>query len=147
MYRGGRPGPLARVLNSIAAGQFGAGVLSRRIDCVLIVTGRRSGRDIRVPVVVAEHMGHRYLVSMLGEDAAWVRNVRHAGGQACLRRRRTEPVRLVEVPTAERAPILARYLAVAPGARPHFPIDRRAHVTEFAAVAARYPVFRVVSSP
>ncbi|MBF0660471.1 MAG: nitroreductase family deazaflavin-dependent oxidoreductase, partial [Rhodococcus sp.] len=50
---------------------------------------------------------------------------------------------LEEIAPSERAPILRRYLDIAPGARPHFPIDRRATPAEFAAVADRYPVFRI----
>ena len=42
-----------------------------------------------------------------------------------------------------RAPILRRYLQVAPGARPHIPLDRRAPLAEFERIAALYPVFRV----
>jgi len=36
-----------------------------------------------------------------------------------------------------------RYLALAPGARPHIPVDRNAPVEEFEEVAARIPVFRI----
>lgn len=53
-------------------------------------------------------------------------------------------VTLEEVPVAERAPILKRYLALAPGARAHIPVDRRAPVAEFEPIADSYPVFRIV---
>jgi hypothetical protein len=43
-----------------------------------------------------------------------------------------------------RAPILRRYLALAPGARPHVPVDRRASLEQFARVAGAFPVFRIV---
>ena len=99
------------------------------------------------PVVVADWQGERYLVSMLGEGANWVRNVRAAGGRAVLRRRGREAVLLEEVDPAERAPILRRYLQLAPGARPHIPVDRRAPLAEFERIADRYPVFRVVPAP
>ena len=130
-------------MNTVAAWQFAAGLLRWR-DATLQVRGRTSGKTIAVPVVIADHDGERYLVSMLGEDANWVRNVKHAGGRAALKRRRVEQVSLVAVPPAERAPILKRYLAVAPGARPHFPVDRHAALTDFAAIAADYPVFHIV---
>jgi hypothetical protein len=39
---------------------------------------------VRLPVVIAEHDGERFLVSMLGE-ANWVHNVHAAGGRAVLR--------------------------------------------------------------
>lgn len=144
MYRGNRPGGVARVLNAIAAWQFGAGV-SRRCDATLLVRGRVSGRTVAVPVVVADYRDERYLVSMLGQDANWVRNVRQADGRAALKRRTVEDVSLIEVPPGERAPILKRYLTLAPGARPHVPVDRHAPVEQFAAIAGDYPVFRVAS--
>ncbi|HLV57348.1 MAG TPA: nitroreductase family deazaflavin-dependent oxidoreductase [Natronosporangium sp.] len=145
MYRGERPNPLARLLNAITAVQFSHGILVSRRWATLEVTGRRSGRTISAPVVVADWQGERYLVSMLGERANWVRNVRAAGGRAVLRRRGREAVRLEEVDPSERAPILRRYLQLAPGARPHIPVDRRAPLAEFERVADRYPVFRVVT--
>jgi hypothetical protein len=81
---------------------------------------------------------------MLGKDANWVRNVRAAGGRAVLRRGGREQVRLEEVEPGDRAPILRRYLAVAPGARPHLPVDRRAPLAEFDRIAGQYPVFRII---
>jgi hypothetical protein len=143
MYRGDRPGGLARFMNTVAAWQFSSGLLSRSRDTTLLVEGRTSGTLVAVPVVIADYDGARYLVSMLGENANWVRNVRHARGRAALRRRGVEHVSLVDVPAAERAPILRRYLAVAPGARPHIPVDRHAALAEFAEIAADYPVFRI----
>lgn len=69
--------------------------------------------------------------------------MRAAGGDAVLRHGRGEPVHLVDVPMNERPPILRRYLADAPGARPHIPVDRRAPQEAFEAIATDYPVFRV----
>lgn len=88
--------------------------------------------------------GERYLVSMLGNEAAWVRNVRAAKGEAVLRHGRTEGVRLMPVEVGQRPPILKRYLQLAPGARPHIPVDKDAPLEAFAAVAAYFPVFRVL---
>lgn len=96
-----------------------------------------------LPVVVADYEGAEYLVSMLGDAAGWVRNVRAAHGKAVLLRRGGHPVRLVEVPADERSVILRRYLEVAPGARPHIPVPRTASLSEFQQVAHRYPVFRI----
>ncbi|WP_240777610.1 nitroreductase/quinone reductase family protein [Nonomuraea basaltis] len=113
----------------------------------LEVVGRRSGRVISFPLVVADYQRERYLVAMLGENANWVRNVRAAKGRAVLRHGRRETVRLEEVEPAVRAPILRRYLAMAPGARPHIPVDRHAPSQDFERIAARVPVFRVTASP
>jgi hypothetical protein len=143
MYRGGRPNRVARLLNSMSAVQFGAGILAPQICVTLAVPGRRSGRIVTCPLVVVEHDGQRYLVGMLGSRTNWVRNVRAAGGRAELRHRGHEVVRLVEIPPADRPPILRHYLAVAPGARPHFPIGPDAPLAAFSDIAAEYPVFRV----
>jgi deazaflavin-dependent oxidoreductase (nitroreductase family) len=143
MYRTGRPGILARVMNRISAVQFSAGVLSPARAKTLEVPGRRTGRLVSFPVVVAEYQGEWYLVSMLGKDANWVLNVRAAGGRAVLRRRGRDQVHLEEVEPGDRAPILRRYLAVAPGARPHLPVDRHAPLEEFERIADQYPVFRI----
>jgi deazaflavin-dependent oxidoreductase (nitroreductase family) len=143
LYRSGRPGALARVMNRISAILFSAGILSPVQAATLEVPGRRTGRTISFPVAVADYQGGRYLVSMLGNDANWVRNVRAADGRAVLRRRGREEVRLVEVEPGDRAPILRRYLEVAPGARPHLPVDRHAPLAEFERIADQFPVFRI----
>jgi len=143
MYRGGRPGRLARALNRLSALQFGSGFLASRDWISLEVTGRRSGRTVACPLVVTHYQGERYLVSMLGRNANWVANVRAADGDVVLRHRRRERVHLVEMAPGDRAPILRRFLAVAPGARPHLPVDRHAPIADFEPIAADYPVFRV----
>lgn len=144
MYRKGRPGLVARVANRLAAILFSRGLFGERGAATLEVTGRHSGRAITFPVVVAEYLGESYLVSMLGNDASWARNVRAAGGRAALLRGGREEVRLEEVPAAERAPILKQYLASAPGARPHLPVDWRAPLEDFEGIAAEFPAFRIV---
>lgn len=148
LYVGGRPTGLARVLNRGQAALHSAGIWPKRL-ATLEVVGRRSGRRISLPVVIADYKGERYLVAMLGERAAWVANARAAAGRAVLRHGKREEVRLEEIAPGQRAPILRRYLAVAPGARAHFPVDRRAPLSEFEAIAPQYPVFRVrrVTSP
>ena len=123
------------------------GGLSPSRGISLQVRGRQSGKPASLPVVVADREGSRYLVSMLGSGANWVRNVRAAGGQATVVRRGRHPVRLVGVPVDQRAPILRRYLDVAPGARPHIPVSRKAPVEEFERIAAQFPVFRIDDRP
>ena len=144
LYRGGRAGRVARSLNRGQALLHAAGVWPKRL-AALEVRGRRTGRRITLPVVIADHEGERYLVAMLGEGASWVANVRADEGRAVLRHGRREEVRLEEVQSDARAPILRRYLAVAPGARAHFPIERDAPLSDFEAIAERYPVFRIRS--
>ena len=105
MYRGGRPNRLARIMNRISALVFARGV-ARDYLVTLEVTGRRSGRRISLPLVMAVMDGQRYLVSMLGEKAAWVQNVRAENGKAILEHGRREEVRLEEIPIEQRAPVL-----------------------------------------
>jgi hypothetical protein len=93
---------------------------------------------------MADWDGRWYLVSMLGEDCNWVRNVRAASGRAVLRRRRPVACQLAEVPAAERPEIIRRYLQKVPGGRPHIPVSKDAPLPEFAAISPRYPVFRVI---
>jgi len=111
----------------------------------LEVQGRRSGRKIALPLVMVSIAGERYLVSMLGADVNWVRNVRAAGGRVTLRHGRREEVHLEEVPVGQRAPVLQAYLRCAPGARPHIPLDKDSPLSEFARIAPQLPVFRVRS--
>jgi len=141
-YRGRRPNRVAAVLNRFWAILSSAGLWPSRM-ATLEVPGRRSGRPVSFPMVLAEYQGDRYLVAMLGERANWVGNVRAAHGRAVLRHGRSESVRLEEVAPRDRAPIIRRYLQVAPGARPHIPVDRRSPLADFERIADRYPVFRV----
>jgi hypothetical protein len=144
LYRGGRPNILAKIANRFWATLHSMGIAPNYM-VTLEVVGRRSGRTISFPLAMAVLGGERYLVSMLGESASWVQNVRSAGGQVTLRHGRSEPVRLEEIPVELRAPILKVYLGRAPGARPHIPVDKDAPLEEFEKIAAQFPVFRVMA--
>jgi deazaflavin-dependent oxidoreductase (nitroreductase family) len=142
LYRGQRPNWIAKIMNSAGAVVASSGVASNWF-VTLEVTGRKSGRTIALPVVIAIVDEQRYLVSMLGEDAQWVRNVRAADGRAIVRSGGRKAIQLEEVPIDQRAPILRAYLRVAPGARPHVPVNKDAPLAEFQKIAAAYPVFRI----
>ena len=144
LYRGQRPNRLAKILNRVWAAVGASGIASTYL-VTLEVRGRKSGRVITLPLVVARVDGQRYLVSMLGENVAWVRNVRAAGGKAVLRHSGREEIRLEEVPPGQRTPVLKAYLNRAPGARPHIPVDKDAPLSEFEKIAAGIPVFRVLA--
>ena len=113
LYRGGRPNRLARALNRGWATVHSAGLWPSLL-ATLEVPGRRTGRIVSSPVVVADYGGDRYLVAMLGENANWARNVRAAGGRVLLRHGHKDTVILREVEPDARAPILRRYLSRAP---------------------------------
>ncbi len=141
MYAGGRGNATARRYARFWNALFRLGLLPRRW-VTLEVRGRKSGRLTRFPLGMADLDGQWYLVSMLG-DCNWVRNVRAAQGRAVLRRRRSRPVLLEEIPVPERPAVIKRYLEKAPGGRPHIRVDRRQPVAAFETVAAGCPVFRV----
>jgi glyoxylase-like metal-dependent hydrolase (beta-lactamase superfamily II) len=121
----------------------------------LEVPGRRSGIIRRTNLVLAQHHGQRYLVSLTGESE-WVRNVRAAGGRVVLQRggvRRA--VRLVEVPVRDRPPVIRSYVLRAgrrPGtrqvereAKAIFGVGEDLALDEIAGKADRFPVFRVTA--
>lgn len=145
LYKGGRPGLLARVLNRGFAFLHASG-LGPDEWVTLEVVGRRSGRTISFPLAMVVLDGDRYVVSMLGRDVAWVRNVKAAGGHAVLRHGRREQVRLEELPIEKRAPVLKAYLQRAPGARPHIPVDKDAPLAEFETISEQIPVFSVLAA-
>lgn len=147
LYAGGRPGRVMRAWNRLDAILYRLPLLRRAHVGVLVVRGRSTGRPISVPVAVADHDGELYLVSMLGSDAGWVRNVRAASGRARLHCHGQErDIVLDGVPPAMRAPILRRYVAIAPGARPHIGLGPDAPLEEFRERAERFPVFRVAEA-
>ena len=115
LYRGQRPNWIARILNRARAAVGSSGIASNYL-VTLEVTGRKSGRTISLPVLMAIVDGQRYLVSMLGENVNWVQNVRAAGGRAALRSGGREEVQLVNEPLL-RAPDVKKE----PGFRSCFP--------------------------
>ena len=144
LYRGQRPGWIAKILNRMWANAASKNVMPNGL-VALEVIGRKSGRVVSFPLVVTVIDGQRYVASMLGDNTQWVRNVRAAGGKAVLRSGGCENVLLEEIPANERAPLLKAYLHAAPGARPHVPVDMNAPIVEFENIVADYPVFRVTS--
>jgi glyoxylase-like metal-dependent hydrolase (beta-lactamase superfamily II) len=127
--------------------------LSPRYVVTLEVPGRRSGVIRRTNVVLAEQDGTGYLVSLTGESA-WVRNVRAAGGRVVLGRRgQRRSATLVEIATHDRAPVIRAWLlragrrpgsgAVSREARANFGLGPDLDLADIAAIADRFPVFRV----
>lgn len=144
-YRGGRPNRVARVLDRGTSALYARGIAPNYL-ITLEVVGRRSGRIVALPLVMAVVEGERYLVSMLGENTNWVRNVRAAEGEVTIHHGRREEVRLEEVAVDGRAPVLKAYLQRAPNARAHLPVDKDAPLAEFERAAHRFPVWRLTPS-
>jgi len=113
----------------------------------LQVKDRESGLLHATVLVAATYRGQRYVVSMLGNDAQWVQNVRAAGGKAFIKRGRSHPVLLAEIPSEERPPILKAWCQVATSGRRHLPISHQAPIAAFEAIASDYPAFRIDPVP
>ena len=141
-YRNWRPTRMGRLVNRLAGWMSIVG-LAPKEQAVLELRGRTSGQPRSLPVVVATVEGNQYLVSMLGRESNWVKNVEAAHGNAILRQGRPHRVHLVSVPPAERAPILREYVRVATSGRHHFPVAVGAPLPEFQTIAERYPVYRI----
>jgi deazaflavin-dependent oxidoreductase (nitroreductase family) len=115
---------------------------------VLEVPGRKSGKPRRTPVNLLAFDGNRYLVAPRGQTQ-WVRNLRAAGRGNLLLGRRREPFRAIEVPDAEKEPMLREYLRrwkwevgqFFDGVGPDSPAD------ELARIAPDHPVFHIESQP
>lgn len=141
-YRDWRPTRFGRFWSRVFAWVAGLG-LTPRILCALQVKDRNTGSLHEIILVVARYQGQRYLVSMLGNGSEWVQNVRAAGGKAYIKRRRSHPVMLTEIPARERAPILKAWCQVATSGRQHLPVSYQAPIADFEAIADDYPVFRI----
>jgi len=151
-YRDRRPTRLGRAVNRAWTWAAGTGLtpyswpgLPRGGTVALEVRGRRSGRRYANVITWVEHEGERYFVSMLGDHVDWVRNVRAAGGEAVIRHGSRQPVRLIELPAEEGAPVLRAYLRrTRMATQEHLGgIDPQAPLSEFAELARKHPVFRI----
>ncbi len=116
----------------------------------LEVRGRKTGAVIRVSLTSVRRGGCRYLVSLYPK-AQWVKNVRAADGRAVLLSGGRTPVRLVEVPAQEKAPILLGYVqqrafshSGAESSRLFFCLGPKPTLAEMQAIADRYIVFQVM---
>jgi hypothetical protein len=111
---------------------------------LLGIPARQSGivRSTSLPLLTIG--GQRYIVAA-DDDAAWVLDARAAGRGILRRGRVDEHVCLIELPVAQRAPVLRELPRSLPAAVPA--LRRRYRVAAdpeaFAALAPRCPVFRV----
>jgi hypothetical protein len=144
-YRDWRPTLLGRITTRFWAWGTGLGILRDRRMITLLVKPRRSGGLVAHVLVPVTFEGRMYLVSMLGHGSNWVQDVRATDGAAFLKRGRSRPVLLTEVPVAERPPILKAWCQIATSGRRHLPVPYDAPVSAFEAIAADHPVFRVAS--
>ncbi len=109
---------------------------------LLTVRGRKSGQPRTTPIVILARDGKCYLVSPYG-IVDWVRNVRAAGEATLTRARRSEQVRVVELPPKEAALFLKRSLeqGIPSFLAKYFEVTAQSSPEEFEQAAARHPVF------
>ena len=140
-----KPSTLTRWMNRTLSWVASLGLTPS--DTVAIkVRGRKSGKLRANVVTTVDVDGQRYLVSPRG-NSEWVRNARAAGGEASLKHGRSKPVRLVEVPDAQRAPIIRSYLKKMPGmVRREFGVEAEAPDADIERIAPDHPVFRIVDA-
>jgi deazaflavin-dependent oxidoreductase (nitroreductase family) len=145
-YRGWRPTRLGRWVNSVQCWIAGLG-LPPDYQVALEVRGRRSGHVRARAVVIAAVDGNQYLVSMLGPESDWVKNVEAAHGNAAIHHGSRRPVHLVLVPPQQRAAVIREYVRIAASGRQHFPLAASAPLSEFESIASTYPVYRIDPAP
>lgn len=141
-YRNWRPTRWGRWVNHLMCWWSGLG-LPPRSQVRLEVQGRKSGRRRSNPVVITPLDGERYLVSMLGAESDWVKNVEAAQGNAIIRQGHRRRVHLTAVPPGQRAPVLREYVRIAASGRRHFPLPPGAELSRFEEIADSYPVYRI----
>ncbi|HZD67395.1 MAG TPA: nitroreductase family deazaflavin-dependent oxidoreductase [Actinomycetes bacterium] len=86
-----------------------ARIVARSVLRTLAVRGRKTGQWRKVPIVVLEHDNQRYLLAPRG-NTDWSRNLRAAGSGRLTFKGRTEEFDAVDVPVAERPPLIEAYL-------------------------------------
>jgi hypothetical protein len=77
-------------------------------------------------------------------DVGWVRNARAAGQVTLSRGGRSETLPIRELPPAEAAPVLQRYVTRVPITRPYFDVRLDSPLAAFVQEAPRHPVFRLI---
>ena len=129
-----------RVGNAIVSGLARAGIGP---FWLLTTRGRKTGRPHTNPVTLVEQQdGTQWLVAPYG-TVSWVRNARAAGRVSIRRGRRRFDYLIREVAPDEAAPVVKRYIGVASATRPYFQASKNSPVEDFAAEAARHPVFEL----
>ncbi len=119
----------------------------------LEIAGRKTGKPTRVSLTVVRRGGSRYLVSLY-DQSQWVKNVRATQGRATLLSGGKTPVRLVEIPQEERAPILLGYVqqrafshSGEESAKLFFGLGPKPSLADMEAIADRYVVFQLEPLP
>jgi deazaflavin-dependent oxidoreductase (nitroreductase family) len=130
--------------NKMLMAMMKLGLVGKRGPMVLTVTGRKSGQPRSTPITPMHVDGERYVVGGF-PGADWVRNAQ-ANPQATLTQgRRSELVRMVEMPLEQARPLLRQFPVLVPSGVSF--MKKSGLITdgapeEFEALAGRCAVFR-----
>lgn len=136
-------GPVAARFNRIV-GWLARHGISLAGSAELSVRGRKSGRMQRLPVNPHTFQGQQYLISARGHSQ-WVRNMRAAGGGELRVGRKVRTFTAVEIPDAEKLPLLRTYLEKwGWEVNQYFKgVTAKSSDEEILAAAPDHPVFRI----
>jgi deazaflavin-dependent oxidoreductase (nitroreductase family) len=142
-----RPPRWLKPVNKVLMLMLRLGLPISRVEkpMVLTVPGRKTGKPRSTPVTPMDADGERYVVNGY-PGAEWVNNVRAAGEVTLAQGRRTERVRMVELPPDEARPVLRAFPAAVPtGAELMKRVGLLNDGTpdEAEGLAGRCPVFRI----
>lgn len=143
MARYNKPGGPVKVMNRFLGWLSARGIGPKRVY-QLQHKGRKSGKTYATAVSITEVDGQRYLVAPRGETE-WIRNVRADNMTTVLKRRGEESVRLEEVPSAERAPIIKNYVGENAVVKGEFGVEPDDPIEKYEAIVENHPTFRIVS--
>jgi deazaflavin-dependent oxidoreductase (nitroreductase family) len=135
--------PANKVLMALL--RMGVPISRHEAPVVLTVAGRKSGKPRSTPITPMHVDGKRYVVNGY-PGADWVSNVRAADAATLTEGRRSERVRMVELPPDESRPVLRAFPALVPTG---LELMKRAGVLtdgtpdELEGLAGRLPVFRI----
>ena len=135
--------PMNKVL--IAMLRLGLPISRHEAPVVLTVPGRKSGKPRSTPITPMHVDGKRYVVNGY-PGADWVSNVRVADQATLTQGRRSERVRMVELPPDDARPVLREFPTQVPTG---VDLMKRAGVLtdgtpdELEGLAGRLPVFRI----
>src|SRR3954468_506133 len=142
MAREFRMTPMRRFANKMMSQMVARGI-GPKDTYLLTVSGRTSGLPRATPVLLLHRGYERWLAAACG-SVSWVRTARASGKVTLRKGGSVETVGVTEVVAPEEAgPVLKDYVEKVKLVRPFFDAAPDASAADFAAEAARHPVFRI----
>jgi deazaflavin-dependent oxidoreductase (nitroreductase family) len=153
-----RVNALVRINNTVITSLLRLGIKAWSFS-LLTVRGRKSGKPIVTPLAIFDQDQKRYLIATYGV-VNWVRNLRTAGGEATLiRRRHSEKIHAIELEPEAAALIFREALRSGPPGipavifrvyrslfvLPYLNVTEHSSLEEFEREVLAHPVFLVQS--